>query len=78
MQFVADHYNALLKQSFQCLGKHRAIYHQTEEVAYIVMACAVLYNICLYAREPAPEPYEENPVCSLEGADAKVVATSLV
>lgn len=43
-----------------------------------MMACAVLYNICLYAREPAPEPYEENPVCSLEGADAKVVATSLV
>lgn len=45
------------------------MYHQPEEAAYIVMACAVLHNICLYVGEPAPEPDGDTPDGSLEGAE---------
>lgn len=45
----------LLKARFRCLLVHRVLHYKPRMVASIVIACAILHNICNGANMPVPE-----------------------
>ncbi|KAM7309526.1 putative nuclease HARBI1 isoform X1 [Ixodes scapularis] len=56
MRSVVERCIGLLKSRFRCLQRHRALYYHPTTATAIIMACAVLHNICLASMEPEPEP----------------------
>ncbi|CAN7984350.1 unnamed protein product, partial [Ixodes hexagonus] len=55
MRAVVERCIGLLKSRFRCLHKHRTLYHHPRIAGTIVVACAVLHNICICSGEPEPE-----------------------
>ncbi|CAN7939582.1 unnamed protein product, partial [Ixodes hexagonus] len=56
MRAVVERCIGLLKSRFRCLHRHRALHHHPRIAGTIVVACAVLHNICLCSGESEPEP----------------------
>ncbi|CAN7995371.1 unnamed protein product, partial [Ixodes pacificus] len=47
MRAVVERCIGLLKSSFRCLQRHWTLYHHPKVAGTIVVACAVLHNVCL-------------------------------
>nr|CAI5851451.1 unnamed protein product [Callosobruchus analis] len=51
--------NGILKMRFRCLLKHRVLHYTPTKCSKIILACAVLHNMCIENDVPMPEN-EEN------------------
>ncbi|XP_077507094.1 uncharacterized protein LOC144116251 [Amblyomma americanum] len=60
LRSVVERTIGVLKSQFRCLQRYRALHYEPEVAAKIVVACAVLHNVCIYARQPYLNTYDSD------------------